>query len=190
MVEEEPGPHGSPGPSDGSPSPVPTGTQLPLLPQGVFPSTGFPVDMQKMWMSLMMQMQSGGGFPVAAAALAQLQQAQQQPGLPPGLAPGAPLVPRPPSSDTALSPGSSGCSVTADQVSLSSVHYWPRLQSRRVYSLSSSPFSIHFILSLGARFLIAFPLWITLLISLSLFSLDRPILPPISFLSTPLSSLP
>lgn len=171
MVEEEPGPHGSPGPSDGSPSPVPTGTQLPLLPQGVFPSAGFPVDMQKMWMSLMMQMQAGaaaGGFPVAAAALAQLQQAQQQPGLPPGLAPGAPLVPRPPSSDTALSPGSSGCSVTADQVSLYSIHNWPRLQSRRGLFPPSS--SLLHSSSLDARFLIAFPLWITLLISL--FSLN------------------
>ncbi|GMR56522.1 hypothetical protein PMAYCL1PPCAC_26717, partial [Pristionchus mayeri] len=88
-------------------------------PSGVFPFAGglpFPPDLQKVWMQLMNNFQ--GGFH-GAAAMAAMQQAQQPPlGLPPGLAPGAPLVPRPPSSSTSdpLSPGSSS-SISADQVS-------------------------------------------------------------------------
>ncbi|GMS79076.1 hypothetical protein PENTCL1PPCAC_1251, partial [Pristionchus entomophagus] len=113
MTEEEVvlDPEGAGGPS-GSASPV---SMLPQ--QGVFPT--MPAELQKMWM---LAMQFPGGFPAllaqqaAAAAAAAIQQPQL---VVAGLAPGAPLVPRPPSSssDSVAAPGSSGANVSADQVS-------------------------------------------------------------------------
>ncbi|GMT10414.1 hypothetical protein PFISCL1PPCAC_1711, partial [Pristionchus fissidentatus] len=114
MTEESTGSGPSPGPSSdpGSGSSSPIGLPLPVIPTGLFPIA--PADMHKLWLQLAMNMGMGGvppGFPLAGAAPTPMG------AVPAGLAPGAPLVPRPPSSSSdTISPGSSG-NVAADQVS-------------------------------------------------------------------------